>query len=466
MKFLILNLPDTPRHVIQRDWAGTFGTATSKEKHHGGRFLPVYMLYMASAMMNSKQDFRIIDGQGLDLDNDKTVSEVKREKPDIIISLLCIPSYNNDLAILNRIKEELPETKIICLGGLVNVTIDKTLNESKVDFLIKGRHPFYNNIIEIIQNLDHIEQSKGIAYKNNGQIIKNQALEDTNDLNNINFEAYKLIDLNKYKMMGIDKDGNIIEEIPILTAVGCPYGCIYCAYPVGFGEKFIYKDVDMVIDEIEYVVKNFSINGFCMRDIVFTQKRAKVIEICNKIMERNLKIKFVFETRANLVDKEMLEILKKAGCYKINFGLESGNAEILKNVGKPGINKEVFKKAFRLTSEAGIMNMAHIILGLPGENKDTIKETYDFLKELKADSASFNFLTPYPGTKLYDLAVSKGWIKTDDWSQYSSHNVVMGNDELSVEDLKEIGGKTSRKYVMHKLLSDGKYRKLWLKRRL
>ncbi|GAG08034.1 unnamed protein product, partial [marine sediment metagenome] len=267
-------------------------------KFHGGRFLPVYMLYAASALMNSKKDFKVIDAQALGLNNEATIEAVKKEKPDFIFSMICLPSYKNDLEILDKIKEEIPNVRVICLGGLVNVLSDKILDKSKVDYLINGRYPFYNNLIELINSQ---ENAKGIILKKDGKIIKNPKLEDSNDLDNINFEAYKLIDLHFYKLAGTDIQGNIIEEIPVLTGVGCPYPCSYCAYPLAYGKKFFYKNSDLIVKEIEYVVNNFNITGFCMRDVVFTQDRNKVIDICNKILEEGLKIKFVFETRANLV---------------------------------------------------------------------------------------------------------------------------------------------------------------------
>ena len=463
MKYLILNLPDTTKYIIHRNWAGTFGTAELKIHHDGGRFLPIELLYSASALINSDKEFRLIDAQAQELDNTATVSAVKDFKPDVIVSMICLPSYKNDLEILDSIKIAIPDTKIVLLGGLANVISEKILNESKIDYLINGRYPFYNNLIEFIKKQD---KAKGITYKKNGKIIKNPKLEDANDLNEINFKAYDLIDLEKCLSIGRDKFGNIIKWIPLLTGVGCPYPCSYCAYPLAYGKKFIYKDIDLVIDEIVYIIDKFGITDFCMRDIVFTQNRARVIELCNKIQKRNLKIKFLFETRVDCVDEELLQILKKAGCYQINFGFETGSSQIFENIGKPGADIESLKKAFSLTKKYSIITIAHIILGLPSENKDTIEETYKLLKEIKPDGVNFNYITPYPGTKMHDYARTNNLIVENNWSNYTSHNVVMKSEYLSVDDLRKIGNKLDKKLAIYNLFTNKRFRKLWIKKYL
>ena len=458
-KYLILNLPDTKKYVIHRDWAGTYGTAEIKTNNLRKRVLPIWILYLASALKKNKISFKIIDSQTEEFDNEKTISAAINYNPDFIISMPCLPSYNNDLKILDEIKKINPKIKILVLGGIVNTFSEKILNESRIDYILIGRYPFYNNIIEFLKNY---EKGKGIVYKKNNKIIRNQKIEQKNDLDNILLDTYDLIDLKKYLMKSKDKKENTVEWIPILTGVGCPYACTYCAYPICYGKKFYYKKIDRIIDEISYLADKHKINGFLMRDVVFTKDKKRVIELCNKITKNNLKIKFLFETRVDLIDEDIVQHLKKAGCYQINFGVESGNSQILKNVGKPGVNIELLKKSFNLTKKAGILNMAHIIFGLPGENKKTIKDTYKLLKQIKADEVNFNYITPYPGTKLFEQAIIDNLIIEHNWSNYTSHNLVMQSKELSSNELSKEGRKIERKYAIYKLLRDHRFRKRWI----
>jgi radical SAM superfamily enzyme YgiQ (UPF0313 family) len=460
-KYLILNLPDTEKYLIHREWAGTYGTGEIKESYTRKRVLPIWILYVASALKKLNIKYKIIDSQTEKYNIKSCISEIKKYNPSFIVSMPCLPSYKKDIELLNEIKNQFPEIKILLIGGIVNSLNKKILNDSKIDFLIEGRYPFYNNIVEFVKN--H-ENAKGLIYKNKDKIIKNPKIVDKNDLNDIKFEIYKQLDLKKYLMKSSDIEGNTIEWLPILTGVGCPYACTYCAYPIAFGKKFFYKDIDNVIKEISYLVKNFNIKGFLMRDVVFTKDKKRVIEFCKKIIEKKLDIRFLFETRVDLIDKEIVKFLKKAGCYQINFGVESGNSKILRNVGKPGVNIDLLKKTFSLTRKEKITNMAHIIIGLPGENKKTINDTYKLIKQIKADEVNFNFITPYPGTKLFEFAQKNNLIIKKDYSEYTSHTLVMRTKDLTRQELKKYGKKIERKYTIYKLFTDNKFRKYWIKK--
>jgi len=461
--YLILNLPDTPKYVIHRSWAGSFGTAEIKTNQQPRRFLPIWMIYGISAFLNKKVPFTVIDAQAEDLNNTKTLERIRACKPDVIITLICLPSYHNDILLINNIKESMPHTKILLLGGLAHIEYEKMLKESNADYIIQGRFPFYNNIVSYLSDGKHAE---GLVYLKNNEIIKGPLLKDTNDLNFINFNSYDIIDIDHYILSAIDNDGKDISWVPILHGAGCPYKCTYCAYPIAYGTKIHYKDISIIIDEIEYIIKKYKIHGFCLRDVVFTKERERVKDFCKKINEKELSIRFFFETRIGLLDEELIAILKKAGCFQMNIGVESGSPDILKKVGKPGININLLKETFQFLDAAGINTMAHIIIGLPGENKKTVNQTYKLLKKIHASEVNINFITPYPGTKFYEYAKNNNLILDYDWNHYTSHNLVMRSEELSGEALYKLGRKMQKKLFLNKLIHDKKFRKTWLKNML
>ena len=418
------------------------------------------MIYTISAILNKKKELIVVDAQTKNYNAKQTIDELLQQKPDVIITLICLPSYQQDKEIINQIKQLLPKTNIIVIGGLVHIESEKILKECKVDFLIKTRFPFYHTIIEYIEKKENASGLISIQ----DDTIKINPENDVTDLNQINLKAYDYIDVEKYILKGIGTKGETIPWLPVLTGVGCPYGCTYCAYPIAYGKKIFYKDVDLIIHEIQHLMKTYDIQGFCLRDVVFTKKKDRVHTFCNQLIKNNMEINYFFETRIGLLNEEMISLLKKTGCFQMNIGVESGSPEILKNVGKPGVDIPLLKQTFDQLENAGINTMAHIILGLPGESKKTIKETYQLLKTIHATEININYITPYPGTPFYDYAKEHDLILDYDWSHYTSHEIVMRSEALTKDELLKQGKQLQRNLFIHKLLHNKKFRKIWIKR--
>ena len=161
------------------------------------------------------------------------------------------------------------------------------------------------------------------------------------------------------------------------------------------------------IEELENCIEKFKIKEIWFRDDTFTSRKRDVLEFCNLIIEKNLKIRWTIFTRVDTVDEEMIEILKKAGCYKIDFGVECGDQEIL-NFMKKGITIEKIRETFAICRKIGMQTHAFIMIGYPRETKETIEKTMKLTLEI-ADWASFNPVSIIRGTELYDLAVKEGY---------------------------------------------------------
>lgn len=460
IKFVLLNLPSPPAYNIARDWAGTLGVAYPSERENYGHdynvLLPISLLYEASALINQGYDFKIIDAQALNLDLNQTLKVVKNENPDVIIAQISLLSLKFDFHLINTIKMQMPETIAACIGGVCNVMPEEII-KNNIDFVIQGRYPYYNDILNLTGQLNSDINNN----KTGNKILK--LSENKNDLDNLHLQTYESLDLSKYKLTETDFFGNKIEWIPILAGVGCPYSCMYCPYPIAFGKKVMHKSIHKLIEEIEYIVKNHKIKGFLMRDVIFTYDENRIFEFCNEIIRRNLNIEWFFETRADLITKELLQKMRQAGCFKINYGVETGSEIILNNIGKPYLNIEKIKEAFQMAKEFEIATCAHLIIGLPGENKKTLEETLKILKKLNPDEINLNFATPYPGTQLYEVAEEKGWIMEHNWSNYSSYNINMRTEDLSVKQLKEASELIKRNFKYWKLKNDKAFRKKWLK---
>jgi radical SAM superfamily enzyme YgiQ (UPF0313 family) len=228
------------------------------------------------------------------------------------------------------------------------------------------------------------------------------------DLDSMPFPARDLVPYKKYT--SLLATSSVVTTM--FTSRGCPYKCSFCDRP-HLGSVFRYRSAEDVVAEMEECIR-MGIGEILIYDDTFTVNRQRVMDICNLILKKRLKFRWDIRARVNTVDFEMLKLLKKAGCERIHYGVESGNQGIL-NILKKGITLEQVRKAFRMTKKVGISTLGYFMIGSPSETRETIMQTINFAIEIGADFAHFTITTPFPGTELYRDALKKGLIKTEVW---------------------------------------------------
>lgn len=466
VKYMLINLPNPPGKNVYREYAGgygTIGTLTSEI------ILPTYLMYAASAAKRAGCLFEILDAQGMRYEIEQVVDAVEGYKPNVLITWVSLPTLQDDLALLKNIKKAVPDILVIALGAISNLLPGEVLGDS-VDLAVKGRYLHYNLVLNIIRKFEEnettietFEQIGGAAYLKDGNVTHSPIDPPDEELNDLAFEIYNMLPVNAYVGDFYDIEGNNIRCVPLVTGTGCPFGCMYCPYPFTYGKKVIHKSIDKVLDEMEFLKANYDIDGFDLRDQVFTLNKERVVKLCDEIIKRNLNVKWLIETRVDLVNYELLSKMKEAGCFRIHYGVETGTQEMLVKIGKPGVDIKKVKDTFRMTKDLGIYTMAQVILGLPGENKETLDNTMNLLFELDPNVVNLNIATPYPGTKLFDIASGNNWIKTYNWPEYTSYNAIMRTEELDVDDLIKARKKIRNKFRTHKLLNDSSFRKQYIK---
>lgn len=465
-RFLLLNLPNPTGLSVYRGYAGGFGTAGNVS---GDVLFPIYLLYGISAVKKSGYEYSVIDAQAMNYNFTQVIDEVKKIAPDVIISWISLPSVYEDMKLLKEIKKESPDAVIIGLGTVCNVMPEEVLLNSNADAVVEGMFPHYN-VVSNLMNIfdkeipDAFDNVPGATYVKKDQIIHSPLKPCEEDLDHLSFDAYHELPIEKYLGGISDINGLKVECLPLVTGTGCPFSCMYCPYPVGYGKKVIQKSVDNIIAEISFLKNNFGINGFVFRDQLFTYDKERIISLCNEMIKNKLNIKWLVEARADEVDKKLILKMKEAGCFRIHYGVETGDPGMLATVGKPRLNVEIIKNAFQMTREAGIYTMAHMIIGLPGENQNTMKNSLDLLCKLSADEINVNIATPYPGTRLFEMAKEKGWILTNDWSKYTSFDAIMETDELDTNTLVKARKNMRHKFQTFKLLHDAIYTRRFLKK--
>jgi len=192
----------------------------------------------------------------------------------------------------------------------------------------------------------------------------------------------------------------------------------------------------MVVDEIEFLHREFGVRSFHFRDQVFTLSEEHAREVCQRLAARQLDIRWLCETRVDLIHSDaMLQDMVAAGCVQIDFGLESGDPELFAAVGKPGIDLADAEATVERVRRNGLAAHVHVIVGLPGETWESLRHTANFLRRLGITCINLNRCIPYPGTELRKEALAHGYVQTDDWTQYGNA-FAMRTEALSSRELE------------------------------
>jgi radical SAM superfamily enzyme YgiQ (UPF0313 family) len=453
-KILLLNLPNPPNQRLWRDTAGGFGTAIPRKptyRQNGEAPLHPFLPYASSVLLKAGYEFKVIDCQRSKIDQHEVLYNITKENPDIISSIISLPSMENDIKILNEIKESIQNVTIVGVGTVCRVIPNEVLHGSKVDIVLRNSYPYTSHLVDLIQSLQQSRKLKtvgSISYKQNEKIVH---VPDTPepDIGDLPAPCYDFLQFDGYETI-TDITGERYLYVPIIESKGCPYDCVYCPYPLGFGRKIMFRSPKAIVDEMECLYSAHNIKGFLLRGQTFAYNRKRAIEICEEIIRRKLDVVWFCESRVDEVSRELLNKMKKAGCRRIHYGVETGDPETLK-IAKPGVVLETTKKAFKITRETGILTQAHVILGWPDDDHKTLETTRKFILKLKPDIINLNFLTPYPGTKMYEIAKKNSLLLTYDWSNYTSHTVVMRTKTLNANELYAIKKKIIRDFSKQKL---------------
>lgn len=341
---------------------------------------------------------------------------IRQEKPDIVGITATTPTINSATKVAKKVKESDSNITVVLGGPHATILPEETLQKApEIDMIVRGEGE--ETTLELVKVLEkdsnNINKVLGVTYREDSRIKSNPLRPPILDLDALPFPAFHLLPIKKYRLH--PPFGKRSPVMPIITSRGCPYRCLFCSKSV-FGKRYRANSPAYIVEEIRLLTEKFGVKEIKFYDDVFTLNRKRVISICRKLKESGIDIPWTCETRVNLVDGELLRIMKDSGCYMIAYGVESGNQRILNNL-KKDITLEHAIKAFKLAHEAGIETVAYFMIGSPGETPETIEETIEFAKKLDPDFVQFSIITPYPGTELFRLVFERGYV-SERWDKY------------------------------------------------
>jgi len=282
----------------------------------------------------------------------------------------------------------------------------------------------------------------GLAWRDGERVVINAERPFVRDLDALPIPRHELLPLARYKLPLVAGRYTFV-----VTSRGCPAGCIFCIKHVTYQNTFRLRSPQHILQEVHKLVELGTRNIHFEADL-FTINREQVVGLCQAILAEKLPIRWTCNSRVDFVDEELLQLMGRAGCWMISWGIESGSEAILQRARK-GINLERVEQALRWSKAAGIRNWGYFVIGLPGETEETIEQTIAFSKKLPLDLALFHIAVPYPGTPFWYEALEQGWLRLERWEDldmYSSTAVEYPN--LTSAQLVAAARRASREWSL------------------
>jgi anaerobic magnesium-protoporphyrin IX monomethyl ester cyclase len=394
------------------------------------RSFPYGLGSLSGTLKAAGYEFSVLDADALDMPLDKMISTVIAGKPRII-GISTYTSYADITKfVVDEIKKNLTDCVVVLGGHHAFTARDKLLEETQADIVAIGEGEIlFAEVCDAILNGKSLEHVKGIYFKKSGNIIYTADRDYIEDLDALPIPAYEYFPMDKYQshfwrgwITGCRKpSGNII------TSRGCPFSCGFCSN-ILWGKRVRYRSPESVISEVEYLVKNYGIRQIAFFDDTFTVNMKRAERICELLIERDFGLDLSCGTRVDSLNEALVRKMAKAGFKWIGIGLESGNDRILKRISK-GVSIKDYYHILRIIADNGIAIIGGMILGYPGEDRGTLRDTLNFTLKNPIHFPQFSIFIAYPGTPVYEELAAEGHIIPSNTNQFS--RVVSYNKDIT-----------------------------------
>jgi radical SAM superfamily enzyme YgiQ (UPF0313 family) len=411
--------------------------------HSHPPFIPLGLAYLGAVALQAGHEVSIIDCQAEKLSAETFRSRIAKAHSDIVGFTATTLLYKSAMKLVATTKEVQPDA-VTVLGGSHGSFWDKNALQEYPHLDIVVRREGENTFIELAEKLQTktaLSGVLGITYRDiDGKIIRNSDRPYIENLDALPFPAHHLLPLENLK-----HNGKII--FPLVSSRGCVYWCDFCSTVRMFGRGYRMRSAKNVVDEMQLVHEKYGVDQVTFYDDAFSVDRNRVLEICRELRDRNLKLKWDCGTRVDMVDRELLETMHNAGCFAVWLGVESGSEFILGAMNKK-IKIEQTKQAYKTAHQVGLMTIANVVLGFPGETEQTALQTINLVKELNPDDVGFYIATPYPGTPMYEEVVKNGWLRVTDFDKYDTAGPTFETPTLSMEKATELRAKAYQDFYL------------------
>lgn len=394
---------------------------------------PFGLAYLASYLLSKGQEVKIVDALSEGINNIKGskygvkvgLSDKEIEKiidhfnPDLVGITSMFTAFANDAhslaALIKRIN---PKIKIVLGGAHASISPELSIKDKNIDIVVRGEGEITLwGIIQALEKKKSYFNIAGTVVKKGKKIISNSPRSYVDNLDILPFPAYHLLPMELYFRTG--KDSPYVmhtRQFSIISSRGCPGDCSYCSIHSVWGHTWRGRSSQNVVDEIEFLINEYGIKEFAFLDDSVACSKKRMGEICDEIIKRKLGIKWSTPNGIShwTLDERLLDKMKASGCYRITFGIESGNLKTREFIGwKKNFSLEQAKRITKYANKIGLWTISTFIIGFPYEDEKSINDTINFAIESDTDFAAFFLLMPFPGTRVYEVFKKEGLLNFD-----------------------------------------------------
>jgi radical SAM superfamily enzyme YgiQ (UPF0313 family) len=432
---------------------------------------PLGLAYIAGSLISAGHSVEIVDAALDDLEVNQIIKTTLDRAPHLVGITATTPLFPQLVDVVKGLKNGNKDIYFVIGGPHVSSLPEVSLVPSEADCVCIGEGE--HSIVELIDNLIQNKEPssvQSIMYRWNGEIKATKtmrmklwhakAMPAPPDLDSISFPARQILRLNEY----VDYARGVLSpQTSFITSRGCVGRCRFCSA----GETFVrFRSIDNVLQELEEIYHRYHIKNLVFYDDSFTVKKERVIKFCKGMVERNLKFNYQVQLRLDQVDEEVMDWLLRSGCEYVGPGIESGNAEILRSIGKsPKATPEFMLEKCNIIKKYPVKLRCSYIMGWIDETEEQIWDTIELAKKIDAHENAFSIATPYPGTRMWEVALKRGLVSNDmDFSKLLYYHKIGCNlsrisDErlLELHELayQEVGNRTYRLNEHRKRSSSG-----------
>jgi anaerobic magnesium-protoporphyrin IX monomethyl ester cyclase len=399
---------------------------------------PFYLAYATTVLERAQINVMLVDGIAEELTEPEFIARISQYEPNLIVLEVSTSSIDADIDLAKRIKSAIPSSKLTFCGPHIFMYQPGFLLEHpEVDFVLQGEYEYtLLDLVNRLQSQQNLAQVLGLIYRNNGTVTVNPTRPAIDDLNELPWPSRKMLPIRKYCVLGNKLP---LPSVQMLASRGCPYQCIFCCWPqIMYREhKYRVRDPVDVVDEMQWLINEYGFKSVYFDDDTFNIGKGRMLKISAEIKKRNLHIPWATMARADTTDFDTLRSLRDAGLFALIVGVESGVQDLV-NACRKNLDLNKVSEFVQQTKELGIKAHLTFTFGLPGETKETIRQTVAYAIALDPHTVQFTIVTPYPGSQYFDTLDKQGYIVSKNWQEYDGYNrAVIRTDSLTPQDLED-----------------------------
>jgi radical SAM superfamily enzyme YgiQ (UPF0313 family) len=389
---------------------------------------PMGLVYLATWLLERQYDVELIDANGHNLSNEQLYKTIEAKKPDCVILKATPETFDNDVAVAKVAKKANGSAQTILICWTLSTLFEDVLQRAaSVDYYITD---FYceRPILDILSGKDR-EKIAGIAFREGDTVVATEPTHDPAHFSSLELPAWHLID--DFSIYWVQVP-SISPWTFVMSVKGCGMGCTFCTIS---DIKPSFRDINAIVSEIDYLVSERGLRYISFFDSTFNMNRARVFNLCNELIARGLdkKCRWYANVRASITIEEA-EVMREAGCRGVSVGIESGSQAVLDRAHKRTRVAQC-EEAIKNLRRAGIKQYASFIVGLPGETRETMRQTAKFIQSAKPTGFQVNSLVPYPRSAIYDVAVKEGKMEKCEFEDLLLYNTPVSLCDLSVDEI-------------------------------